>query len=149
MPFTVSQGRASLMGMYALIEDTRQNDLAQAVKAANEWQSVGRPIILASLAILRADDELTPLFEHRRRDYREAHDAIEAAQTTLLEMLEGIRDDFLCDQRKSWNKSLSDEEAEAADAFNDELNDAVVSVRDLEKIVEREDYNAYIRGARR
>lgn len=137
------------MGMYALIEDARNDELAAAVAAANEWQNVGRPIIKASLAVLRASDEITPLFEHRRRDYHEANDAIEAAQTTLLEMLEGIRDDFLCDQRKSWSRDLKDDEAEEIDAFNDELEEAVVSVRDLEKVVEREDYDAYLRGERR
>jgi hypothetical protein len=132
--------------MYALIEDARQQELAAAVEAANEWQEVGRPIILASLAVLRAADEISPLSEHRRRDYREANDAIEAAQTTLVEMLDDIRDDFLCDQRKSFDPALGDEEGEACDAFNDELEEAVVSVRDLEKIVEREDYEAFIRG---
>lgn len=136
-----------MMGMYALIEDARADELAAAVKAANEWQEVGRPIILASLAVQRAAYEISPLFEHRRRDYREANDAIEAASTSLLEMLDGIRDDFLCDQRKSWNKSLSDDDAEAVDGFNDALEDAVISVRDLEKIVEREDYDRFIRGA--
>jgi len=137
------------MGMYALIEDQQNAELAAAVEAANEWQKVGRPIIRASLAVSRASDEITQLFEHRRRDYHEASDAIEAAQTTLLEMLEGIRDDFLCDQRKSWNNSLSDDEAEAADAFNDALEEEVISVSALEKTVEREDYEDYIRGARR
>jgi hypothetical protein len=136
------------MGMYALVEDAREQELAAAVEAANEWQSVGRPIIKASLVVLRASDEISPLFERRRRDYREANDAIEAAQTTLLEMLEGIRDDFLCDQRKGWCRELSDDEAEAVDAFNDELDAQVISVRDLEKIVEREDYEAFIRGGR-
>jgi hypothetical protein len=134
--------------MYALIEDAREHELAEAVSAANEWQTVGRPIIMASLAVLRAADEISPLFEHRRREYREANDAIEAAQTTLLEMLDGIRDDFLCDQRKSWSRELSDDHAEAVDAFNDQLEEAVVSVRDLEKVVEREDYDAFIRGGR-
>ena len=137
------------MGMYSLIEDAGEQELSAAVEAANEWQNVGRPIILASLAVLRASDEIAPLFEHRRRDYREANDAIEAAQTTLLEMLEGIRDDFLCDQRKSWSRDLNDDEAEMVDAFNDQLDDGVVSVRDLEKIVEREDYDAYLRGERK
>jgi hypothetical protein len=136
------------MGMYALIEDAREQELAAAVQAANEWQAVGRPIIKASLAVLSASDEITPLYEHRYRDYREANDAIQAAQTTLIEMLEGIRDDFLCDQRKSWNWRMDDETAEAADAFNDQLEEQVLSVRDLEKIVEREDYEAFITGAR-
>lgn len=127
------------MGMYALIEDAREQELAAAVEAANEWQSVGRPIILALLAVDRATDEIHCLYPDRKRDYHEAHDIIETARTTLFEMLDGIRDDFLCDQRKSWNSSLSDDEAEEADAFNDQLEEAVVSVRDLEKIVERED----------
>ena len=137
------------MSMYALIEDARNEELAAAVEAANEWQNVGRPIILASLAVDRATDEIRCLYPDRKRDYHEAHDVIEAARSTLLEMLDGIRDDFLCDQRKSWNSGLSDDDAEEVDAFNDQLEEAAVSVRDLEKIVEREDYDAFVRGERR
>jgi hypothetical protein len=138
------------MGMYALIEDTRNSELAAAVEAANEWQSVGRPIILASLVVLRAEDDLYALHKlDRMRDYHEACDTVVSAFQNLREMLEGIRDDFLCDQRKSWDSSLSDDDSEDVDAFNDALSDEVVSVSDLEKVVEREDYDAYIKGERR
>lgn len=137
------------MGMYALVEDARQQELAVAVEAANEWQHVGRPIIMASLQVLRADDDLWELRKLKReRDYQEAHDCVESAFESLREMLDGIRDDFLSDQRKSWSRDLSEDEAEAVDAFNDELEEAVASVRDIEKIVEREDYDAFIRGQR-
>jgi hypothetical protein len=136
----------NLMGMYALIEDARGKELADAIAAANEWQKAGRPIILAALKVLRADDDLSGLYADRPRDYHEAHDVVVRASDSLFEMLEGIRDDFLCDQRKSWSRELSEEEGEYVDVFNDELEDAVMSIRDFEKLVEREDYEAFIRG---
>lgn len=139
------------MGMYALIEDAREQELAAAVEAANEWQNVGRHIILASLRLMQAVDD--DLFDIRHKlnqhsTWKEASDIINDANENLREMLGSIRDDFLCDQRKSWNNSMSDDEAEEADAFNDQLEEAVISVRDLEKIVEREDYEAFLRGKR-
>lgn len=120
---------------------------AAAVEAANKWVDVARPIILASM---RLDDqpwsELAHLrrFEGQERTWREAKDILTQAQRDLNDMVEGIRDDFISDQRLGCAKS--DEEAEAFDEFNDELERDVTSVREAIKQVEAEDWNNYLEG---
>lgn len=124
--------------------------LEDAVAAANNWALVARPIILATLRLDGiAEDELWTLRKlepDQRRTYDEANGYIQTARRCLDEMLDGIRDDFLADQRLTCAKS--DEEAEAFDEFNDELEENVVSIKALIKLVEREDYDAFIGGAR-
>lgn len=131
----------------ALFREKQEAELEAAIEAANKWVGVARPIILASIELDRLDDTLWPLRQMgRRRDYEEAKSHIASAREELEDMLDGIRDDFLCDQRKSWDRSLGEDEGEAVDNFNEMLDEATVSVPDCIKQIEREDYAAFIEG---
>jgi hypothetical protein len=132
----------------ALFREQQEAEFADAVAAANEWAKVGKPIILATL---RLDDEveseLLKLYDAGHlRDFREAKGIVADARRSLEEMLDGIRDEFLADQMRP-QPAAGDEAAwEARDAFSDALSEEVISVRDLVKQIEREDYDAFIKG---
>ena len=58
----------------------------------------------------------TSLKTWRERDYREARGCIKKARNVLFDMLDGIRDNFICDERCGIGNT--DDETEAADRFN-------------------------------
>jgi hypothetical protein len=133
-----------------LVREQAEACLESAVVEANKWADVGRPIILATIRMDGdVDDALRPLMADNLRTYREAARIVADARRALEEMLEGIRDDFLADQLPPQPGPGAAEDAwERRDSFADALADVVVSVRDLVKRVEREDYDAFIRGDR-
>lgn len=123
-----------------------------AVAHANQWVDTARPIIKAMLLIEDAPDYavlkalVDPAIPSRRDamsdrqrlatdTWREARGIIRQAREDLFEMLDGIRDSYLCDDRQGWVTGMSDDEAEAVDAFNDELDRLVVSVDAAVKLV--------------
>ena len=136
--------------MYSLVADKQEAELAAAVEAANKWQTVARPIVLAMLKMDEVTEEtLWPLRERDergRRDYNEAVKPVRDARRELEQMLDGIRDDFRADNAKSWTTNLSEAEGEYVDVFNDALDEQVVSARDFVKRVEREEYDAWLQG---
>ena len=138
------------MSMYSLVADKQEAELAAAVEAANKWQTVARPIVLAMLKMDEVTEEtLWPLRERDergRRDYNEAVKPVRDARRELEQMLDGIRDDFRADNAKSWTTNLSEAEGEYVDVFNDALDEQVVSARDFVKRVEREEYDALLQG---
>lgn len=138
------------MSMYSLVADKQEAELAAAVEAANKWQTVARPIVLAMLKMDEVTEEtLWPLRERDergRRDYNEAVKPVRDARRELEQMLDGIRDDFRADNAKSWTTNLSEAEGEYVDVFNDALDEQVVSARDFVKRVEREEYDAWLQG---
>ena len=123
------------MSMYSLVADKQEAELAAAVEAANKWQTVARPIVLAMLKMDEVTEEtLWPLRERDergRRDYNEAVKPVRDARRELEQMLDGIRDDFRADNAKSWTTNLSEAEGEYVDVFNDALDEQVVSAREL------------------
>ena len=138
------------MSMYSLVADKQEAELAAAVEAANKWQTVARPIVLAMLKMDEVTEEtLWPLRERDergRRDYNEAVKPVRDARRELEQMLDGIRDAFRADNAKSWTTNLSEAEGEYVDVFNDALDEQVVSARDFVKRVEREEYDAWLQG---
>ena len=138
------------VSMYSLVADKQEAELAAAVEAANKWQTVARPIVLAMLKMDEVTEEtLWPLRERDergRRDYNEAVKPVRDARRELEQMLDGIRDDFRADNAKSWTTNLSEAEGEYVDVFNDALDEQVVSARDFVKRVEREEYDAWLQG---
>lgn len=115
------------------------NDPAK-LHACNAWINHARPIIKAWLVLDDAAD--APLFNavvdlnkaHKfgdprswqERDYEEARGHIRKAGKELYAMLEGIRDNFICDELAG--QSDDPDAQEEADAFNDWLHGETASV---------------------
>jgi hypothetical protein len=120
-----------------------QADLVRAIRRdeklanANQWVLAARPIIRAMFAI--EDIQLNGLEGEQTR--REARGYLSDAYRNLEAMLDGIRDEFLCDERVSWNPLMGDLEAAQNDEFNDWLDDNTTSARDAIK-AEVEQFNA-------
>jgi hypothetical protein len=133
----------------------------QAIERANDWVRVARPIIKAcflmddahlELSRARLDDpkgfasygQMSPA----ARDWAEADRHIDRCREELNGMLEGIRDNALCDERMSgpqesepadpiarqvWDNAWVDTEE-----FNDQLDRDVMSISAAIKLVENE-----------
>lgn len=126
----------------ALFREEQEAKIADALAAAGEWTDVARAVIRARCAILAAAGDLDSKgYRHEadRSTYREASAAITEAARELEQMLDGIRDNFIADQRRSVLSGMSEAEIESVDAFNDVLDEETMSVRDVLKLVERED----------
>jgi len=112
-------------------------DIQTAITAANEWQAHALPIIRAYYALedvsLNSDicanhygkDAMS---KQRTSDYREAQGYVTKAQDALYDMLDGIRDSFICDHSAGYAYNAPEAEVDAADEFNEELARSVVSV---------------------
>jgi len=116
----------------------------EAAAAANKWQAHALPIIKAYFALEDVDMTTAICANHygkdtmskqRTSDYREARDHIVKAQDALYDMLEGIRDNFICDYSAPYPIDMSEEELDAADEFNEALGRAVVSVEGAVKSI--------------
>lgn len=121
------------MGMHALVIDRQEADLDDAIAAANLWVSAARPIIKAMFAI----EDLE--FEVRRdcddRTAREGLMILAEPQREFRKLIDGIRDDFLCDHGRPNVRDIPEElEAEIL-AFNDELAERTLSVDGAIKLV--------------
>lgn len=112
------------------------------VMACNAWVDEARPIIVAMFALEDAQGDLFTAQMNARgnrryneptqpgeRTFMEARDYVETARTNLFEMLDGIRDNYLCDERQSCLVEMMPQQAEAVDEFNDWLDDEVISVK--------------------
>lgn len=132
--------------------------LQTATTAANAWTIHARPIIRAYLAMedvsvnsawLEASamqrqgkhdgdkDAETEGFV-RVQSYNEATRYIDTCQSSLYDMLEGIRDNYLADQCPPMPDDDDDAAWDARDAFNDELARSVISVDAAVRMVEGE-----------
>lgn len=134
-----------------LAREQEEQSLEAATADANKWAEIARPIIITTLRIdqLVEDDlwELRKMEPDQRRTYDEANGHLQTARRCLDEMLDGIRSDFLADQYRSCARN--DDEAEAFEIFNEALDEQVISVKALIRQVERDDYDAFIRGDRK
>jgi hypothetical protein len=153
-------GLAMLADAETLIADRSGADSMYAtdsgkLRACNKWVDHARPIILSMLVL---DDEADgPLIravvdagKDRRwrdpepwqvRDYREARAEVAKARKALYDMLDGIRDNFISDERCGIGDT--DAETEAADEFNDWLGEHTISVDQAVQIVNAEQNAAY------
>lgn len=135
---------------------------AMAIEAANAWVNTARPIIKAwfqldeaHLHVVRArlDDPKGYGSYHKMspaaRTWEEAQSLIDKCRSELFEMLGGIRDNFICDERmegpsideptdpierQAWDDAWSDSEE-----FNDEIERGCMSVDAAIKLVESEE----------
>ena len=129
----------------AMLRDQQEARLEAAVAAANKWVDFVRPLVKAIGDLDEAASNLRyRAFPDHARTGREAASYVNDAVVALGEMLDGIRDDFIADERRTCAKT--DDEIEEFDAFNDALEDETTSVRDAVKRIEADLYDAYIRG---
>jgi len=118
--------------------------LQTAITAANAWVVDATPIIRAYLAL----DEVSLINDicanhygkdsaskQRTSDYREAQGYVTKAQDALYDMLDGIRDNFICDNSAGYAYNAPEADVDAADEFNEELGRSVVSVEAAVKMV--------------
>jgi len=118
--------------------------LQTAIMAANAWVVDATPIIRAYLALddvslindICANHYGRTLEEKQRTSaYREAQGYVTKAQDALYDMLDGIRDNFICDHNAPYPRDMSEDDIIAADEFNEELGRSVVSVEAAVKAV--------------
>jgi hypothetical protein len=114
-----------------------------AIEEANRWTDAARPIIRAMFALEDIDlSKVEGIYT-----LSEARGYITEAHGKLRGMLDGIRDEFLCDQRRDWNPLMGEVEAAQVDAFNDWLNENTVTVK-AAIAAEVEAFNASYFGGR-
>jgi hypothetical protein len=135
---------------------------AMAIEAANAWVNTARPIIKAWFQLdeahlhvsrARLSDPKGFAAYHKMspaaRTWEEAQSLIDKCRAELFEMLGGIRDNFICDERmegpsidepegaaeqRAWDNAWSDSEE-----FNDEIERGCMSVDAAIRIVEIEE----------
>lgn len=110
-------------------------DIQDAIAAANNWVQIANPVIKAMLELDAIRDRL---LAHDGDEVEYAVDPVHKAKVALFNQLDGIRDNILCNYRRACLVEMTAAEIEAVDTFNDELDDAVVSVSDAIKMVERQ-----------
>lgn len=118
--------------------------LQTAIAAADAWVQHATPIIRTYLALEDLDMGKDICANHYGRDaiskqktldYREARGYVQTAQASLYDMLDGIRDNYICDHSAPYPLDMSQDELDAADEFNEELGRCVVSVEAAVRVV--------------
>jgi hypothetical protein len=134
--------------MNILATRNRLPDLNEAAERASKWVDLARPIIKAMFAVdddaeqhVRAAwlDAYAAKQGHHRRLYSEARGYLEKARNELFAMLDGIRDDYLCDECPQQPSQFADEQAWAdRDEWNAALAESVTTVEAAIQIVTAE-----------
>lgn len=123
------------------------------LRLTNKWVDHARPIIKAMFLLDDAADQLlvealcathrsihhTAPETWQERNYREARAEVAGAGRALYDMLDGIRDNFICDE--CCGVGDTDDETEAADAYNDWLRAETITVDQAIRIV-TDEHNA-------
>lgn len=129
----------------ALARDAAEQQLQEAVARASKWVDQAKPVILAYFVLedqadepiskaLRGDPTAFECYSKRSPDaltWHDARDIVRGAATELFKMLDGIRDNFLCDERSAaspFNGSYTEADEEAYEAFDEALEREVPSV---------------------
>lgn len=106
-----------------------------------EWLRIARPIIKAMFAV---EDAIAPVTTARLADpkgyapysqrsaaghaWMDAQGIAGKACEEMRELIEGIRDNALCDAYADCPNDATDDEADAIDEFNDDLRKSVLTV---------------------
>lgn len=119
----------------ALLLDREQAKLDEAIASANQWLVTARPVIKAMFAIEDAEWDIRQACDDRTG--QEVLPILRKPVRELRELVDGIRDNFLCDVTPS-HAGLADDDADgwdARDAFIDEVGRSVLSVDAAIKLV--------------
>jgi len=120
------------------------NNISEEITAANEWVQHATPIIRAYYALedVSLNNDICAnhygkdsASKQRTSDYREAQGYVTKAQDALYDMLDGIRDNFICDHSAGYAYNAPEADVAAADEFNEELGRSVVSVEAAVRVV--------------
>lgn len=110
----------------------------QAVEQANLWTVTARPIVKALFLLEDAEYEIRHGCDARTWD--EARPILSAPRRELREMLEGLRENAICDvlPRHPDVETGTDAEWDAMEAFDEQVRREVTSVAALIKQMEAE-----------
>lgn len=113
-----------------------------------EWLRIARPIIKAMFAV---EDAISDVTKERLADplgyvsyskmspqslaWKEAQGIVDKAGNELHDLLEGIRDNALCDAYADCPNEATDDESDAIDEFNDDLCKSVMTVEAAVRMV--------------
>jgi uncharacterized protein YfaT (DUF1175 family) len=130
--------------MNILATRNRLPDLTEAAERASKWVDLARPIIKAMFALEEVENDLRQQAyrSDSKRDqqtYRWVAEDVAKPQRALFSMLDGIRDDYLCDECPQQPSQFADEQAWAdRDEWNDALAESVTTVEQAINIVTAE-----------
>ena len=130
----------------SMARDAAEQKLKDAVDRASKWVDQAKPIILAYFVLedqaeqpiaLALRDDPTAFAPYAKRScdartWHEAREIVRSAATDLFKMLDGIRDNFLCDERSAaspFHGSYTEADEEAFEAFDEALEREVPSVK--------------------
>lgn len=99
--------------------------LEQAIGRANQWVNTAAPVIRAWLGLYATEHDLA---DADKRTFDEAWAVIEKASANLYAIIEGVREEALCDHSVSGLSEMTDAEWDAVEEFNDTLRHDVISV---------------------
>ncbi len=110
-------------------------NIADAIAKANQWVAAAKPVIRAYFAM---DDIASDLFSADDRIREEARGILRKPIRELMDMIDGIRDNYRCDHVIHPSDNADEAEWDRVIEFNDELDRGMVSVAAAIKQVERE-----------
>ena len=118
--------------------DTQPLTAEQAVEQANLWTVTARPIVKAIWHIEDAECEVRQGCDDRT--WSEVRPILSASRRDLREMLDGLRENAICDvlPRHPDVETGTDEEWEAQEAFDEQVRREVTTVDALIKRMEAE-----------
>lgn len=110
-------------------------NIADAIAKANQWVAQAKPVIRAYFTL---DDVAADLFSADDRIREEARSILRKPIRELMDMIDGIRDNYRCDHVMHGASEMTEAEWDQVEEFNDELERGMVSVAAAIKQVERE-----------
>lgn len=116
-----------------LLRNSQPLNAEQAVEQANLWTVTARPIVKALFLLEDAEAEVRHGCDSRTWD--EARPILSAPQRELREMLEGLRENAICDvlPRHPDAETGTDAKWDAMEAFDEQVRREVTSVDALIK----------------
>ncbi|WP_293921086.1 hypothetical protein [Sphingobium sp. UBA5915] len=99
--------------------------LEHAADRANQWVASAAPVIRAWLGLYATEHDLC---EADKRTFEKAWPIIEKASASLYAIIEGVREEAICDHSMIGLSEMTDAQWDAVEEFNDALRHDVISV---------------------
>jgi hypothetical protein len=133
----------------ALAVDQQESSISSAATIANKWVTVAEPVLKAfwaleeiECALRSAGFAIDPERHYRamrgaqEQALHEAADILTKPTAAIFDMLESIRDGFRCDAQQPGHSYFTAEDWHENIAFNDALDERIVTVVDFVKQME-------------